>query len=122
MGGNWVQDHLLAMRAVTLIVRAVASRMRMRLSRTFVTAGVLLLLMGQWAPPAHAKNLLFYRPSAYAEPDKFTEATVAAAQGHTATLADAAQGSRYGPLLGCSSLLLHILASARGCLSMLCSA
>ncbi|MBI2841260.1 MAG: hypothetical protein HYX75_23320, partial [Acidobacteria bacterium] len=98
MGDNCSQDHRLAMRTAKLIVRAVASMVRTQPSRTFVTAGILLLLIGQWAPTAQAKNLLFYEPALathypYANPAMPNEATAAAAQGHTVTLADAAQWS-----------------------------
>lgn len=98
MWDNCSQDHLSAVRSALLIARAAASRLRSWLPPTSVSAGVLVLLIAQWAPPAQAKNLLFYEPALathypYASPDMLTEATVAVAQGHTVTLADAAQWS-----------------------------
>ncbi|MBI2839002.1 MAG: hypothetical protein HYX75_11840, partial [Acidobacteria bacterium] len=59
MRNNYSLDHLLAMRTATLIVRAVASRLRTWLSLTFATAGILLLVVGHWAAsPAYEKPFL----------------------------------------------------------------
>ncbi len=99
MGDNWVQEHRLAMRTTALIVRAVASRLLTRPSRTFVTAGILLLLMGHWAPPAGAKSVLFYASafafqygdSGYSDPAMLFEYHVARDQGYSLTFVGSAK-------------------------------